>query len=75
MSYPWWAGWLFNKLDNTSRASMLHDYLVDQDVGNSMWRDDQYVLALKADGVNRFKRSIAYAGLRFVSGPSGIPKP
>jgi hypothetical protein len=71
MSYPWWAGWLFNKLDNTSRASMLHDYLVSQEIGNSLWRDDQYVLALKSDGVNRFKRAIAYIGLRVVSGHSG----
>jgi len=72
MSYPWWSGWLFNKLDNTGRASMLHDYLVDKTIGNSMWRDDQYRAALKADGVNKFKRGIAYTGLRIVSGPSGI---
>lgn len=75
MSYPWWSGWVFNKLDDTGRASMLHDYLVDQDIGNKLWRDDQYNLALKADGVGRIRRSIAYIGLSFVRGPSGRPRP
>lgn len=65
----------FNKLDDTGRASMLHDYLADQNIGNKLWRDDQYNLALKADGVSKIKRSIAYIGLSFVRGPSGRPRP
>lgn len=70
MSYPWWSGWIFNKLDDTGRASMLHDYLVRQNIGTGLWRDDQYNLALKADGVGAVRRSIAYIGLSFVRGPS-----
>lgn len=75
MSYPWWSGWAFNKLDATGRPSMLHDYLVKYNIGTSLWRDDQYILALKADGVGAVKRSIAYIGLGFVRGHSGRPKP
>lgn len=75
MSYPWWSGWLFNKFDATGRPSMLHDYLVAADIGTKLWRDDQYNLALKEDGVSRLRRIIIYLGLSGVRGPSGRPKP
>lgn len=71
MSYPWLAGWLFDKLDNGARPSMLHDFLVHNDIGDSMWRDWQFYLAMRDDGAGYLRAKAAYFGLRFVSGHSG----
>ena len=62
-SLPWFTNGLFKKLGRHQRAAVLHDWLYREKSGGKVWSDKQFNLAMKHDGVSRWRRVVFMAGL------------
>ena len=57
------SGVVFKKLGRHQRAATLHDWLTRNQIGTFLWAAKQFNLAMKQDGVARWRRGIIISGL------------
>ena len=63
-SLPWFSAILLKTLGKHQRAATLHDWLYRNSTKTKIWCDKQFDLAMKQDGVKRWRRVIIIAGLK-----------
>lgn len=63
-SVPRAMRWLITGQDDTRKPAVVHDYLYRRRIGARDWADWVFLVAMKDEGVSRWKRWTCYAAVR-----------